>query len=99
MGNVTLAGRPISYDTASGIGPGPAKYTIEGSLDKYGLAHKIANVPIPKDSPPSPSQMLKSRRNGDLAATSSSAAAADLHTITEEEVSVHKLARVASAPN
>merc|ERR1712151_669981 len=35
-----------------GLSPGPAKYTVMGPLDQYGLGRKIANVRIPKEEIP-----------------------------------------------
>jgi hypothetical protein len=82
--HITMGARLKSLDLHANIGPGPAKYTIEGDLDKYGLAHKIANVAVPREMLP------KSRRQGGNSA-------ADLSTIAEEEDK--RLTRVESSPN
>jgi hypothetical protein len=89
--NITMGPKLKNFELAANIGPGPAKYNIKGHMDHYGLAHKIANVRVPQDSPPAPS---KSRLRG-------SDSAEDLGTIAEaeEEESRHRLSRVESSPN
>jgi len=98
--DVSMKGKIVHHDLAGEISPGPAKYSIKGHMDYYGLGDKIANVRVPR------------RRKGHGASTESLPAAASYDSVdfstnsmtagtTSDELehsSSPRLTRVDSAP-
>lgn len=83
--DISLGPKLKNHAVGANLGPGPAKYNIEGCFDKYGLAQKIANAKVTK----LPTKSKKHEEDEE-----------DLPPIAEEEEEgAKKLSRVASSPN
>lgn len=98
--DITMKGRINHHDIAGGISPGPAKYTVKGKMDSYGLGDKIKRTKVPKGPPPEIKQLQRTLNKSGMKTTTGSMGTLLGSPVPPSPVAekAHTLTRCSTAP-